>query len=79
MLDLPQLSAAQKSGDQLVSSLTEDEKIILVAYSDLVTKEVLKMGQERQSTRSDLVRNAILIGVSLGVQINISNSQISKR
>jgi hypothetical protein len=79
MLDLPQLSAAQKSGDQLVASLTDDEKTILVAYCDLVTSEVTKMGRERQATTSDLVRNAMLVGVSLGVKINISNSQIWKR
>ena len=79
MLMLEQLSAAQKSGDSLVSSLTEDEKTILVAYCDLVTKEVVKMGREKQATMSDLIRNAMLVGVSLGVKINISNSQISKR
>jgi hypothetical protein len=79
MLDLQQLSEAQKAGDKQVTSLTEDEKTILVAYGDLVASEIIKMGRAKQSTTADLVRNSMLVGVQLGSQIDIHNSGIYKR
>ena len=79
MLDLQQLSEAQKAGDKMVTGLTEDEKTILVAYCDLVAIEIVKMGRQKQSSMSDLVRNAMLVGTQLGSQIDIHNSGIYKR
>ena len=79
MLDLPQLSEAQIAGDKSVVSLTEDEKTILAAYCDLVSGELVKMGLQHHATAKDLIRNGLLVGVSLGVQLTIQNSQVMRR
>ena len=79
MLDLPQLSAAQKAGDALVADLTDNEKIILVAYCDMATGELLKMGLQHKATSKDLIRNGVLLGVSLGLQLKIKNDGVERR
>ena len=79
MLDLPQLSEAQKAGDRLVTSLTDNEKTILANYCDVATGELVKMGLQYHATAKDLIRNGILAGVSLGVQLTIQNGQVLRR
>lgn len=79
MLDLPQLTEAQKAGDKSVASLTEDEKTILAAYCDVATGELIKIGLQHHATSKDLIRNGILLGVSLGIQLAIQNGKVTRR
>ena len=79
MLDFQQLVAAQKAGDSLMTTLSEDEKFIMVAYCDAATEELITMGLQHHATSKDLVRMGILEGVTLGLKIAINNGHVEKR
>ena len=79
MLDFPQLSQAQQNGDKLLASLTDDEHFILAKYADVAIPQLISMGTKHSATATDLIRMGIMLGVSLGVKIDIKNNQVIQR
>ncbi len=79
MLDFQQLVASQKAGDSLMGTLSEDEKVILIAYCDVATRELINMGLQHKATSKDLIRMGVLEGITLGLKITINNGQIEQR
>jgi hypothetical protein len=79
MLDFQQLSQAQQDGDKLITSLTDDERFIIAKYADMAIPQLISMGVKRNATATDLIRMGIMLGISLGVKIDIQNSQVIQR
>jgi len=79
MLDFQQLSQAQQSGDKLFASLTDDERFILAKFADIKTQELISLGLSKNATSLDLIRMGIILGITLGVRIDIQNNQVTQR
>ncbi len=79
MLRIEQLLEAQRKGEALISSLTEDEKTILMGYAYLSANSLLKVGAGQRAQVDDVVMNGVRAGIALGCQINISAGAITRR
>jgi hypothetical protein len=79
MLNFQQLSKAEQSGDKLLASLTDDERFIVAKYADMAIPKLIGMGTKHDATSLDLIRMGIMLGISLGVKIDIQNSQVIGR
>ena len=79
MSRLEQLLEAQRKGEALLMSLTEEEKTILMGYSYLAAGSLMQLGARQGAAVNDLVMNGVRVGIALGSQINISKGAITRR
>ena len=79
MLDLNQLIAKQNEGNQLLSTLTGDEEMILQNYGYFCMQAVIKEGARRQDSTDNLILNAFRSGICLGTGIQVVNGEIQER
>lgn len=79
VLGLQQLIDAQKRGEQLLTSLTDDEKVIIQNYCYAAAGGLMQLGAQNKAHVNEIVMNAFRNGIALGSQISISNGEIARR
>jgi len=79
MLDFQQLSQAQQIGDKLFAALDDKERFLLANFADIKTQELINEGLKHEATSLDLIRMGIILGITLGVKIDIKNNQVIQR
>jgi hypothetical protein len=79
MLDLNQLIAKQNDGNLALSTLGEDESVILQNYGYMATKALIQEAHKRGETVDNLVLNCFRNGICLGLGLQVFNGKIEER
>ena len=79
MLGLNQLIDAQKEGEALLTSLTDDEKTIIQHYSYAAAEGLMQLGSQQKAAVNEIVMNAFRNGIGLGLQVRVINGELKRR
>jgi hypothetical protein len=76
MIDFNEMIRRQQQGETQISTLQEDEKVVLQHYCSLATEAVLSTGVKRNSSVDEVVINAYKSGIALGLQLKVENGEV---
>lgn len=79
MLDLNELIAKQNAGNELLTTLQEDESVILQNYGLMAVQGLIEMAGTMKEPAHYLVFNAFRNGICLGLSIQVANGVIQER
>lgn len=79
MLDLNALMKQQKEGNQILTTLSEDEEFILQNYALMAAQGLLQTGAQTKQSATNVVINAFRFGLCLGLELDISQGKVKER
>lgn len=79
MLDLNHLIAEQNEGNQQLTTLTEDETVILQNYVYFAMNTIIEEGARRKDSMDNLILNGFRNGICLGLGLQVVNGEIQER
>jgi len=79
MLDLNALMKQQKEGNQILTTLTEEEEFILQNYALMAAQGLIQVGGGKKESTTNIVINAFRFGLCLGLELDISQGKVKER
>ena len=79
MIDFDDMKRRQEEGMRLVDSLQKEEHEVLQHYCSLSTEALMNMGTQRQSPVDQVVINALIVGITLGLRLQILEGELLGR
>ena len=79
MIDFQDMKTRQQEGLAAINSLQEQEGAVLQHYGSLATEALLNMGDQRKSPVDQVVINAYIYGIALGLRMKISGVEVHGR
>jgi hypothetical protein len=79
MLDLRQLMSRRQEGEQFLTHLTKDEELILSNFALLTAKGMIQAGMNSEQSYTNIVLNAFMQGVALGLRIEVQAGKVVGR
>lgn len=79
MLDLNVLIKKQNEGNQILTTLGENEEYIMQNYALLATMKLLETGVQAKFDITKIILNAFRNGICLGLVLEISEGEVKER
>jgi len=79
MIDFQDMNSRQQSGLSEINSLQDDERAVLQHYCSLATEALIKTADQRRAPTDQTVINAYRYGIALGLQLKITQGEVSGR